>query len=101
MEKYNSIYRQSIGNKEVFWKEQAAQLPWFKAPATILSQNEKGFYRWFADGEINTCYLCLDHQVEQGRGEQIALIYDSPVTHTIKNTVTGSYWILFPALPVD
>jgi len=84
MEKYNAIYRQSIDNKEAFWKEQAAQLPWFKAPETILSQNEKGFYRWFTDGEINTCYLCLDHQVELGRGEQIALIYDSPVTHTIK-----------------
>lgn len=84
MEKYNAIYRQSIDNKVAFWKEQAAQLPWFKAPETILSQNEKGFYRWFTDGEINTCYLCLDHQVELGRGEQIALIYDSPVTHTIK-----------------
>ncbi|HPH31921.1 MAG TPA: AMP-binding protein [Chitinophagaceae bacterium] len=84
MEKYNAIYRQSIDNKEAFWKEQAAQLPWFKVPETILSQNEKGFYRWFTDGEINTCYLCLDHQVELGRGEQIALIYDSPVTHTIK-----------------
>ncbi len=84
MEKYNAIYRQSIDNKEAFWKEQAAQLPWFKVPETILSQNEKGFYRWFTDGEINTCYLCLDQQVELGRGEQIALIYDSPVTHTIK-----------------
>lgn len=89
MEKYNAIYRQSIDNKEVFWKEQAAQLHWFKAPETILSQNEKGFYRWFADGEINTCYLCLDHQVTLGRSEQIALIYDSPVTHTIKKYSYG------------
>lgn len=84
MEKYNTIYRESIDNKELFWKEQAALLHWYKAPQTILSQTEKGFYRWFADGEINLCYLCLDFHVENGRAEQTALIYDSPVTHTIK-----------------
>lgn len=84
MEKYNTIYRESIDNKESFWKEQAALLHWYKTPQTILSQTEKGFYRWFADGEINIAYLCLDFHVENGRGEQTALIYDSPVTHTIK-----------------
>lgn len=84
MEKYNTIYRESIDNKESFWKEQAALLHWYKTPQTILSQTEKGFYRWFADGEINISYLCLDYHVENGRGEQTALIYDSPVTHTIK-----------------
>ncbi len=84
MEKYNAIYRESIDNKEMFWKEQAALLHWYKAPQTILSQTEKGFYRWFADGEINIAYLCLDFHVENGRGEQTALIYDSPVTHSIK-----------------
>jgi acyl-coenzyme A synthetase/AMP-(fatty) acid ligase len=84
MEKYNAIYRESIDNKESFWKDQAALLHWYKTPQTILLQNEKGFYRWFADGEINISYLCLDYHVENGRGEQTALIYDSPVTHTIK-----------------
>ncbi len=84
MEKYNAIYRESIDNKETFWKEQASLLHWYKAPQTILSQTEKGFYRWFADGEINLCYLCLDYHVENGRAGQTALIYDSPVTHTIK-----------------
>lgn len=84
MEKYNTIYRESIENKESFWKEQAALLHWYKTPQTILSQTDKGFYRWFADGEINISYLCLDYHVENGRGEQTALIYDSPVTHTIK-----------------
>ena len=81
---YKDLYQYSINEKEKFWAEQAHQLKWFKKPTNILSKNEKGFYRWFADGEMNTCYLCLDHQVEQGRGEQIALIYDSPVTNTIK-----------------
>jgi acyl-coenzyme A synthetase/AMP-(fatty) acid ligase len=84
MEKYRELYRESIENKEAFWTEQASRLHWFKQPETILSQTEKGFYRWFADGEINACYLCLDYQVENGRADQLALIYDSPVTHTIK-----------------
>ncbi|MEI6948653.1 AMP-binding protein [Paraflavisolibacter sp. H34] len=77
---YRELYHYSIHEKEKFWAEQARQLRWFKEPSRILSQNEKGFYRWFADGEMNTCYLCLDYQVEQGRGSQAALIYDSPVT---------------------
>jgi propionyl-CoA synthetase len=84
MEKYRELYRESIENKEAFWTKQARQLHWFKEPVNILSQTEKGFYRWFADGETNACYLCLDYQVENGRADQVALIYDSPVTHTIK-----------------
>ncbi|HEV8507409.1 MAG TPA: AMP-binding protein [Chitinophagaceae bacterium] len=81
---YKKIYQYSINEKEKFWAQQTQQLKWFKEPSNILSKNDKGFYRWFADGEMNTCYLCLDHNIEQGRGEQTALIYDSPVTKTIK-----------------
>jgi len=84
MEKYTAIYRESIENKEAFWARQAEALHWYKKPRTILSQTDKGFYRWFADGEINISYGCLDYQVEHGRGEQVALIYDSPVTHTMQ-----------------
>lgn len=84
MEKYTAIYRESIENKEAFWARQAEALHWYKKPRTILSQTDKGFYRWFADGEINISYGCLDYQVEYGRGEQVALIYDSPVTHTMQ-----------------
>ena len=82
--KYNEFYRYSIDEKEKFWAEQARMLKWFKEPSDILSKNEKGFYRWFADGEMNTSYLCLDFHIEQGRGDQTALIYDSPVTGVIK-----------------
>ncbi len=82
MEKYRSFYRQSIEDKENFWAAQARRIHWFREPSVILSQNEKGFYRWFADGELNLCWLCLDEQVNQGRGEQTALLYDSPVSHT-------------------
>src|SRR5580765_7049581 len=81
---YHKLYQYSIDKKEKFWAEQARMLKWFKEPSTILSKDKKGFYHWFADGEINTCYLCLDFHIEQGRGEQTALIYDSPVTKTIK-----------------
>jgi propionyl-CoA synthetase len=81
---YKEIYSKSINEKEKFWAEQARQLKWFKEPSDILTKNENGFDRWFSDGEINTCYLCLDYHIEQGRGDQTALIYDSPVTNTIK-----------------
>ncbi len=57
-------------------------MPWFKAPENILSSDENGVQRWFADGEMNTAYMALDHHVAQGRGKQTALIYDSPVTNS-------------------
>jgi propionyl-CoA synthetase len=53
---------------------------WFRPPENTLQTLPDGTHRWFADGQLNTCYLALDHQIEQGRGEQRALIYDSPVT---------------------
>jgi acyl-coenzyme A synthetase/AMP-(fatty) acid ligase len=81
---YKELYQYSINEKEKFWAEQAASLKWFKEPSNILSKNEQGFYRWFADGEMNTCFLCLDRQIEEGRGGQTALIYDSPVTGTVE-----------------
>jgi len=63
-----------------YWLEQSELVSWYKVPKKILSTNEGEWTDWFADGELNTSYLALDYHVEQGRGEQIALIYDSPVT---------------------
>ncbi|MDF2177876.1 propionyl-CoA synthetase [Aliiglaciecola sp. CAU 1673] len=77
---YQTEYQASIQRPEAFWAEQAAGLPWFNPPTTILSTDDNGIDRWFADGRMNTAYMALDHHVEIGRGEQIALIYDSPVT---------------------
>ena len=77
-------YRQSIENPTLFWEEKARDIAWFKFPDKILSQNDKGFYRWFEGGKLNTSYLCLDYHIENGRAEQTALIYDSPVTDTIE-----------------
>ncbi len=80
MENYPTAYPKSIHQPEQFWAEQARAIAWFEFPTHILSQDENGFYRWFKGGKMNTAYLALDHHVEQGRGEQLALIYDSPVT---------------------
>lgn len=77
---YQSFYDQSILTKETFWKSQSRLIPWFTEPETILSQTGHGFYQWFADGRLNMSFACLDWQIEQGRGEQVALIYDSPVS---------------------
>jgi propionyl-CoA synthetase len=78
---YQTEYQAALNNPEAFWKQKAEALTWFKPPTTILSQDEHGIHHWFADGEMNTCYMALDFHVESGRGEQTALIYDSPVTN--------------------
>ncbi|WP_341806357.1 propionyl-CoA synthetase [Pseudomaricurvus alcaniphilus] len=77
---YQSEYSRSIDHPEAFWADKAAALDWFKAPTTILSRDENGMERWFADGEMNTCHMALDYHVANGRGEQVAIYYDSPVT---------------------
>ncbi len=82
--KYQEKYNHSITNKEQFWAEQAEKIAWFKKPETILSQDEHGFYRWFEGGKLNTAYLALDYHIENGRGDQDALIYDSPATNSVK-----------------
>ncbi|MAA89350.1 MAG: propionyl-CoA synthetase [SAR324 cluster bacterium] len=80
---YQKEYRESIEHPEAFWSRQAELISWFEKPKTILSQDEKGFYHWFKGGKLNTSYLTLDFHVENGRADQTALIYDSPVTETV------------------
>jgi acyl-coenzyme A synthetase/AMP-(fatty) acid ligase len=79
---YLDIYQRSIEQPERFWREQAEQIKWYEFPETILSQDEHGFYRWFSGGKLNTSYLALDVHIEEGRGGQLAMIYDSPTTNT-------------------
>jgi len=79
---YQQQYLSSIENNQTFWREQSGLIDWYKAPEQILSKDENGNDRWYADGQLNTAYLALDYHVEQGRGQQTALIYDSPVTNT-------------------
>ncbi len=77
---YKRIYDESINNPEAFWKRAAEEIDWYKEPTKILDASNKPFYRWFVDGEMNTCYNAVDRHVETGRADQLALIYDSPVT---------------------
>ena len=78
--KYDEIYQSSIKNPERFWQEISENIFWFKKPTKILNKFNPPFYKWFEDGVTNTCYNALDHNIEQGRGEKTALIYDSPIT---------------------
>ncbi len=76
---YHAEYTRSIETPEEFWAEKAAELAWYKQPEQILSKDENGIDRWFADGEMNTAYMALDYHVDNGRADQPAVIYDSPV----------------------
>ena len=64
------------------WRQAAENIHWYKPPSEVLDDSNPPFYRWYPDGETNACYNALDIHVEQGRGDQAALIYDSPVTDT-------------------
>ena len=75
---YRETYQASLDDREAFWQEEAQKIAWFKKPDQVLSRDEDGLYRWFRGGSLNTCYLAVDHHVENGRGDQIAMIYDSP-----------------------
>lgn len=77
-------HRRSLAEPEQFWAEQAASLHWEKKWDQVLDRSQAPFYRWFSGGRLNTCYNALDRHVENGRAEQTALIYDSPVTQQVK-----------------
>jgi propionyl-CoA synthetase len=81
---YEIAYQQSIRDPESFWAEAAADCHWFKKWDKVLDDTDKPFYRWFSGGEVNTSYNALDYHIDNGRGAQNALIYDSPVTQTIE-----------------
>ncbi|WP_293264994.1 propionyl-CoA synthetase [Neptunomonas sp.] len=79
---YQAEYDKSIETPEQFWGEKAEGIEWYKKPQQILSKDDNGIDRWFADGEMNTAYLALDYHVDNGRGDQNAMFFDSPVTNT-------------------
>ncbi len=81
---YDEIYRMSIEDPKEFWADAAQIVHWYKKWDVILDESERPFYKWFKGGVLNTCYNALDIHVEGGRGDQTALIYDSPMTDTIK-----------------
>jgi propionyl-CoA synthetase len=81
---YEIAHKQSIEDPDGFWAAAAEDCHWYKKWDKVLDDSGKPFYRWFSGGEMNTCYNALDYHIDNGRGEQNALIYDSPVTDTLK-----------------
>ena len=81
-QKLSDIYLKSLKEPENFWGEIANDIFWFKKPTKILNKSKSPFYKWFEDGVTNTCYNALDLHIDNGLGDKIALIYDSPITGT-------------------
>jgi propionyl-CoA synthetase len=79
---YDEIYRQSIEDPDTFWAEAASSIVWERPWTRVLDDSRAPLYRWFPGATLNTCYNAVDRHVEAGRGEQAAIIYDSPVTAT-------------------
>ncbi|MEP4035748.1 propionate-CoA ligase PrpE [Pseudophaeobacter sp.] len=79
---YKEIYANWKADPEAFWMQAAEAIDWVEAPTKALTDKGEGLYEWFADTKVNTCYNAVDRHVEAGRGEQTAIIYDSPITHT-------------------
>jgi propionyl-CoA synthetase len=77
---YAEVYKSWQDDPEGFWMQQAQAIDWVKKPTKALDDSRAPFYRWFTDGEVNTCYNAVDRHVENGRGDQVAIIYDSPIT---------------------
>src|ERR1700724_1950791 len=80
---YAETYRRSLEKPEEFWAAAAAAIDWDKPWDRVLDDTKPPFYRWFAGARLNTCWNALDRHVAAGRGERIALIWDSPVTDQI------------------
>jgi propionyl-CoA synthetase len=86
-ELFDQMHARSLSDPAGFWGEAAKDISWFKPWDKVLDDSNAPFYRWFTGGELNTCYNAVDRHVEDGRGAQPAIIYDSPVTQTVQ-TIT-------------
>ncbi|MFT6074828.1 MAG: propionyl-CoA synthetase [Yoonia sp.] len=84
---YAAVYDAWKNDPEAFWMDQAKAIDWVTPPTKALDDSKAPLYRWFTDAEVNTCYNAVDRHVENGRGDQVAIIYDSPVTNT-KSQIT-------------
>ena len=80
--KYLEIYKEWKDNPIEFWKKNAEDVSWIKFPEKILTKKSENFYEWFSDGIMNTCYNAVDNNILQGRGDQVAIYYDSPITNS-------------------
>ncbi len=83
MATYDDVRRRSLHDPEEFWGDAAHSVSWARSPSKVFDGGTPPFGRWFPDGELNTCHNALDRHVAAGRGGQIALVHDSPVTGTV------------------
>src|SRR3954452_24214268 len=81
---YRQAYDRSLRDPEGFWREAAEAIDWDSPPRRILDDSAAPIYRWFPGARLNTCHNALDRHVAAGRGEQAALVHDSPVTSTLR-----------------
>jgi propionyl-CoA synthetase len=81
---YERTYRWSLDDPEGFWAEAAKGVDWHRPADAVFDGSNPPFYRWFVGGELNTCHNAVDRHVNGGRADQLALIYDSPVTGTVR-----------------
>ncbi len=84
MGEYEKAFKESIEDPDSFWGKAAEDIHWYQPYDKVLDDSNPPFYRWFTGGKVNTCYNAIDYHIENGRGDQDAVIYDSPVTDTIK-----------------
>ena len=81
---YQATFARSLKDPDGFWAAAAEALEWERRWDRVLDDSHPPFYRWFTGGRLNTCHNAVDRHVAAGRGEQLAIIYDSPVTETIR-----------------
>ena len=82
MGRYAVVRDQALNEREEFWLRESARIEWIEAPTTALDSSAAPLYRWYPDGVLNTCFNALDRHVAAGRGDRVAIQYDSPVTGT-------------------
>ena len=80
---YTKAHAAALNSPEQFWTEAAAGIDWDEPWQTVLDQSGAPFSKWFDGGHLNVCHNALDRHVDNGRADQLALIYDSPVTDTV------------------
>ena len=87
---YQDVYEGAQSDATGFWLEAANGIDWVTPPQTALDDSNPPFYRWFSDGTLNTCFNAVDRHVVAGRGDQVAIIYDSPITGNASKMTYGA-----------
>src|SRR5215207_4153000 len=78
------MYEKSLADPDAFWGDAARDIEWYEPPTAVLDDSDPPFYRWFAGGVLNTCFNAVDRHVRDGRADQAAVVYDSPVADAVR-----------------